>query len=45
MCGEKEKLAEDKITEAEQDNHPIYVLEKNHIRRIWTGLRITRNVL
>ena len=33
----KEKLAEDKITEAEQDNHPIYVLEKNHIRRIWTG--------
>ena len=24
----KEKLAEDKITEGEQDNHPIYVLEK-----------------
>ena len=42
MCGER-KLAEDKITEADR-TITQYTSWKNHIRRIWTELRITRNV-
>ena len=43
-CAAKEKLAEDKITEADR-TITQYTSWKNHIRRIWTELRITRNVL
>ena len=44
-CAAKEKLAEDKIAEERTGQSPNIRLGKNHIRRIWTELRITRNVL